>query len=74
MVTPPPSDLFIMFVRNYPNSSVAKEWDKWGVKCSEMSGDFTKAMYRGDIITACGYADMINRHLLKTMLFPDRGD
>ncbi len=73
-MTPPASDLFNTFIRRYPNSSVAKEWKKWGTRAYEMSGDFTKAMYKGDIIMACGHADMINRHLLKEMLFPDRGD
>jgi len=66
------SEVFRLFVQKYPDSGPAREWAMWGEAIPEHSGSFTTALFTGDLVMATRRADVVNRELLKGLLFPER--
>lgn len=65
-----PSFLFREFIRKFPQSSSAEEWQKWGVNIPKHSGHFTCYLYQGKLWEAINRADSTNGWYLIEMLFP----
>lgn len=65
-----PSWLFREFIRKFPMSSSAEEWQKWGNQIPKHSGHFTTYLYQGNLFEAINRADSQNGWYLIELLFP----